>query len=200
MALNVGLTGGIACGKSTVCKLFASYGVSVVDADVIAKEVVQPGKSAYQEIVSHFGEDIILPDGGLNREKLRGIIFNDPSAKAILEDIIHPAVNLEIRRQMQLLADEPYIIVDIPLLIEKHYQPYFDEILVVDCAYGDQLARVMSRDGITEDIAKKIINAQVSRAERLKFATHVIHNKGTLEVLERQVQALHNNFKDDNDE
>ncbi|CAA6809772.1 MAG: Dephospho-CoA kinase (EC [uncultured Thiotrichaceae bacterium] len=200
MALNVGLTGGIASGKSTVTRLFETYGVPIVDADIIAKDLVQPGRVAYQGILASFGEDIVLPNGELDRKKLKGIIFNDPSAKTRLEEIIHPAVNLEIRHQIQKLADEAYIIVDVPLLIEKNYQSYFDEILVVDCPYEQQLARVMLRDDISKAVAEKIINAQVSRDERLKFATYVIHNAGVLEALEKQVKALHNNFKDNRHE
>lgn len=196
MALNVGLTGGIASGKSTVTRAFGSYGVPIIDADVIARGVVQPGKVAYQKILGAFGEDIALLNGELDRGKLKNVIFNDPLAKATLEKIVHPEVNREIRHQMQQLAAEAYIIVDVPLLVEKNYQPYFDEIVVVDCPYDQQLARVMQRDGMSEDIATKIISSQISRDERLKFATHVIHNTDTLDALERQVKALHNNFKD----
>lgn len=196
MALNVGLTGGIASGKSTVTRVFGSHGVPIIDADVIARDIVQPGKVAYDSILDVFGEDIVLPSGGLDRGKLRDIIFSDRSAKSKLEKIVHPAINREIRDQMQSLAAETYIIVDIPLLVEKNYPSYFDEIIVVDCSFEQQLERLLQRDGMSEDIAVKMIDAQITRDERLKFATHVIHNMGNLDAIERQVTALHNNFKD----
>lgn len=196
MALNVGLTGGIASGKSTVTRVFGSYGVPIIDADVIARDIVQPGKVAYESILETFGKDIVLSSGGLDRGKLRDIIFSDPSAKSKLEGIVHPAINREIRDQMQTLAAENYIVVDVPLLVEKNYQSYFDEIIVVDCPFEQQFERLMQRDGMSQDIAVKMIEAQTLRDERLKYATHVIHNTGTLDALEKQVTALHNNLKD----
>lgn len=192
--LKVGLTGGIGCGKSTAVDAFRDLGAKIIDADYISKDLVKAGSPVLEKIVEKFGEDILLVDGGLNRKRLKEIIFHDEKRLDDLEAIIHPKVKAEIIRQISVLKNEPYIIIDIPLLVEKGYIDMFDRIIVVDCLPEQQILRVNKRDNIDETVTKSIMERQVSRDVRLKAATDIIDNLGDIESLKKQVKELHNQF------
>ena len=192
--LKVGLTGGIGCGKSTAVKAFRALGVPIVDADKIAKDIVRAGKPALLEISKVFGDDIILQSGELNRDSLKKKIFSDSEALGKLERVLHPHIRAEISDRIihhQNISDKNYIIVDIPLLVEKGYQEMFDRIIVVDCLPKQQYERVTSRDGRTESEITEITNIQSSRENRLKAATDILDNIGTIAYLRAQIEALH---------
>jgi dephospho-CoA kinase len=187
---RVGLTGGIASGKSTVADLFAALGVTIIDTDVIAREIVAPGSPLLAKIAEHFGSDVIAADGGLDRRALRQRVFADPAERQWLEQLTHP----EIRRLTDERSDAapgPYSIVAIPLLVETGGKDRFDRVLVVDCEPELQLARLQARDGSTRAQAEAALAAQVSRAARLAVADDVIHNDGDIARLRDQVEKLH---------
>lgn len=189
--LKVGLTGGIGSGKSTVAERFAELGVPVIDADQVARSVVEPGQPALQEIVRVFGQQVLQDDGALNRSWLREQVFDDPVTRARLEAITHPLIR---DRLLVAMAEQPgvdYIVVDIPLLVEKGYQQLFDAIVVVDCEPEQQLERALRRDGSDAALIKGIMRAQSSRAGRLEHATHILDNRSTLDKLYRQIVQLH---------
>lgn len=191
---KVGLTGGIGSGKSSAVRYFQSLGVKVLDADQIARQVVQPGKPALQQIEQEFGEHALDEAGALNRDWMRQQVFVNPEARTRLEAITHPLIRQQIIAEMAEPHDTAYLIVDIPLLIEKKYQQLFDAVLVVDCSPEQQIMRVQQRDGSDADLIKGIMAAQASRGERLESATHVLDNSGTLEYLYQQVEQLHQVF------
>jgi dephospho-CoA kinase len=191
--LRVGLTGGIASGKSTVADMFAELGVAVIDTDIIAREVVVPGQPALEEIRQAFGESMIEDDGTLDRNAMRRLVFRDPDARRRLEAILHPRIQQETKRQ----SDEAcgaYQIIAIPLLVESSLKSFVDRILVVDCDENTQIRRLLARDAESEDQARRILAAQSSREERLAIADDVVHNVGTLADTERQVKALHQRY------
>jgi dephospho-CoA kinase len=192
--LKVGLTGGIGCGKSTVANAFCDLGVSIIDADKISKNIVNAGQPALLEIEQTFGKSIILSSGELNREKLKKIIFADSTALEKLERILHPVIRQKITKQMAEHQKESYIIVDVPLLVEKEYQSLFDKIIVVDCTPEQQIERVLKRDEMTENDIVKIIKAQADRDYRKRFATDIIDNSKSIEYVKAQVSALHDAF------
>jgi len=187
--LRIGLTGGIASGKTTVARHFADLGVPVLDTDQIARDVVEPGQSALGEVVAAFGPEILGPDGRLDRPRLRARVFADPDSRLRLEAILHPAIRAELARRAEA-AGGPYQIWVIPLLVEGGQVDRVDRILVVDCPEDVQLARVMARDGGTEASARAILAAQASREQRLAAADDVILNDGTEADLAPQVAAL----------
>jgi dephospho-CoA kinase len=187
--LRIGLTGGIASGKTTVAKLFAGRGVPVLDTDQIARDVVEPGQPALAKVVAAFGPDILGPDGRLDRPRLRARVFADPDSRQRLEAILHPAIRAELARRAEA-AGGPYQVWVIPLLVEGGQVDRVDRILVVDCPEAVQLARVKARDGETEDSARAILAAQASRAQRLAAADDVIVNDGEEAGLSPQVAAL----------
>ncbi|MEZ5534726.1 MAG: dephospho-CoA kinase [Thiolinea sp.] len=191
---KVGLTGGIGSGKSSAVHYFRSLGVKVLDADQIARQVVKPGQPALQQIVQQFGRSALDDAGGLNRDWMRRQIFNDPSARTRLEAITHPLIRQRIMDEMAAEHDTAYLIVDIPLLVEKGYQALFDAVLVVDCSADQQLQRVQQRDGSDAELIRGIMEAQASQGERLRHATHVLDNSGTLDHLYLQIDRLHREF------
>ncbi|MDH3614160.1 MAG: dephospho-CoA kinase [Gammaproteobacteria bacterium] len=193
--LRVGLTGGIASGKSTVADMFAALGVAVVDTDVIAREVVMPGQPALREIRRAFGESAIDDDGVLDRAAMRQLVFADDAARLRLEMILHPRIQEETRRQANEAGGEYQIIV-IPLLVESSLKSFVDRILVVDCDESSQLSRLLERDAESEAQARRILAAQTSRSERLAIADDIITNDGTLSDTQRQVQTLHKRYLD----
>ena len=188
--LRIGLTGGIASGKSTVANLFAALGVPIVDTDVLAREVVEPGSPLLREITGHFGAQVLSGDGSLDRQELRKRIFADPAERQWLEALLHPAIR-ELTDARCEAASGPYVIVAIPLLVETAGSKRFDRVLVVDCDPELQLARLMARDGIRRDEALRMLAAQASRDERLAVADDVIRNDGDLASLRDQVAILH---------
>jgi dephospho-CoA kinase len=186
----VGLTGGIASGKSTVANLFAGLGVTIVDTDLLAREVVAKGSPLLPQIAEHFGREVLAADGTLDRRTLRQRVFADPAERLWLERLTHP----EIRRLTDERSDAapgPYSIVAIPLLVETGAGERFDRVLVVDCEPEVQLARLQARDGTTRAQAESMLAAQVSRAARLAAADDVIRNDGDIAHLSDQVEKLH---------
>ncbi len=187
---RIGLTGGIASGKSTVANLFAELGVPIVDTDLLSREVVAPGSPLLREITDHFGEQIRSGDGSLNRQELRKRIFSDPKERQWLETQLHPAIR-QLTDARSEAATGPYVIVAIPLLVETGGAARFDRVLVVDCDPDLQLARLMARDGTGREEALRMLAAQAPRSERLAVADDVIHNDGALASLRDQVAKLH---------
>jgi dephospho-CoA kinase len=187
---RIGLTGGIASGKSTVANLFAALGVPIVDTDLLSREVVAPGSPLLRQITDHFGMQVMSGDGTLNRQELRKHIFEDPKQREWLEALLHPAIR-ELTDARCEAASGPYVIVAIPLLVETAGKARFDRVLVVDCDPDLQLARLMARDGARREEALRMLAAQASRSERLAVADDVIHNDGDLASLRDQVAKLH---------
>lgn len=190
MALVVGVTGGIGSGKSAVTDRLANLGITIVDADVAARVVVEPGQPALQAIADHFGSGVIKEDGSLDRAALREIVFEYPDERQWLESITHPAIREEIIRQLQS-ADSPYVVLSSPLLIEASQNSFVDLVVVVDVSESTQLERTMKRDNNSADLVRQIMAAQLSREERLRAADLIIDNDGNLEELHQHVDALH---------
>ena len=189
---KIGLTGGIASGKTTVSDSFKKLGTQVIDADIISHEVTEPSGSAFEEILSEFGSEILDEKGLINRKKMRAIIFNDPSQKKILEKIIHPKVRDEIFQRINK-SDDHYLIVSVPLLVETGMHQIMDRNLLVDCSKDTQIERLMNRDKITLNEARAILKNQASRSDRKKIADDLIVNENnvTLIELENEVLELH---------
>lgn len=189
-AFRVGLTGGIASGKSIASKFFGALGVPIIDTDQVARDVVEPGQPPLERLVERFGQSILTPDGHLDRPALRNIVFSDPKARADLEALTHPAIGATVEAR-SASAGGPYQILVIPLLVEKNLGSQLDRVLVVDCDEELQIKRLQARDGSTPEQARAILNAQVSRAARLKAAHDVIKNDGDMSAVRDQVSALH---------
>jgi len=194
-AYRVGLTGGIASGKSTAAKFFGALGVPILDSDQIARDVVEPGQPPLGQLVERFGPSILTPDGHLDRPALREIVFSDPMARADLEALTHPAIGAAMEAR-SAEAGGPYQILVIPLLVEKNLSAHVDRVLVVDCEEQLQLKRLRAREGSTLEQARAILNAQASRAARLKAADDVIHNDTDMNAVREQVAALHARYLD----
>ncbi len=194
-AYRVGLTGGIASGKSTAAKFFGALGVPILDSDQIARDVVEPGQPPLGRLVERFGPSILTPDGHLDRPALREIVFSDPRARADLEALTHPAIGAAMEAR-SAAAGGPYQILVIPLLVEKNLSAHVDRVLVVDCEEQLQLKRLRAREGSTLEQARAILNAQVPRAARLKAADDVIHNDTDMNAVREQVAALHTRYLD----
>ena len=194
-SLKIGLTGGIASGKTTVSDFFKGLGISVIDADVISHEVTQPDGSAFEEIISSFGSNILDENGLIDRKKMRAIIFEDTSKKERLEKIIHPKVREEMFNSVSQSNDH-YLIVSVPLLVETGMNEMMDRTLVVDCSEETQIERLMHRDKITLDEAKSILRNQTNRSNRLKAADDLIVNEKnvTLNELEKEVLELNKRY------
>ena len=191
--LRIGLTGGIASGKSTVAELFAARGVPVIDTDRLAREVVAAGSPTLAAVLAAFGPDFRRPDGSLDRRRLREAVFADPARRRQLEGILHPAIRAAQERELGTLAG-PYALIAVPLLAETGQRDRFDRVLVVDCPREVQKSRLMERDGETAERAEAMLAAQASRAERLAIADDVIENVGTRDDLARAVDALHREY------
>ncbi len=187
---RVGLTGGIASGKSTAAKFFGALGVPILDSDQIARDVVEPGQPPLERLVARFGPSILTPDGHLDRPALRDIVFSDPKARADLEALTHPAIGAALEAR-SATAGGPYQILVIPLLVEKHLGSQVNRVLVVDCDEALQIRRLRARDGSTPKQAQAILDAQVSRSTRLKAADDVITNDADMSAVSAQVTALH---------
>lgn len=194
--LLIGLTGGIASGKTFVSECFETHGAPVIDADQLAREVVQSGSDGLSRLVSHFSESILTSEGKLNRRALRDIIFANPQEREFLDNTLHPLIRelsetrIEAARQLAY----PYLIYAVPLLVETTQQERFDRIVVVDVPEALQIQRLAVRDGSSSWQAQQILNAQATRQERLAVANDVIDNSMTKEDTQSQVEKLHNQY------
>jgi dephospho-CoA kinase len=191
--LRIGLTGGIASGKSTVTQRFAELGVPVIDADVASRTVVEPGKPGLAQVVERFGAGV-LADGQLDRRALRNLIFKDSSLRQALDSILHPLIRAEMEREAAQ-AQGPYVVMAIPLLVEGGSSAKrVDRVLVVDADETLQIQRLQARDGSSEDQARAILASQASRAARLRMADDVLSNSGTVADLRQSVDRLHEQY------
>jgi dephospho-CoA kinase len=188
----VGLTGGIASGKSTVAEILKRQGAAIINADVLAREVVEPGHQAWAEIVNTFGIAVLQPDRTLDRQKLRAIIFDDAAARKKIESIIHPQVRALAEQRIREHAAAGYavIVYEVPLLFEGNLQEWLRPVILVACDVDTQRNRLQSRDNLSAAQAQKHIVAQMSLEEKRRLADYVVENNGSLEDLERQVQAV----------
>ena len=192
--LRLGLTGGIGSGKSTVAQMLALRGAAVIDSDAIARSVTAANGSAMPAIATEFGKEFVAPDGSLDRNQMRALVFSDPSAKLRLEAIVHPLVGSATQAQAQigLQAGHMLLVFDVPLLVESpRWRKQVDKVLVVDCSENTQIKRVMERSGLTREAVENIIRAQATRAQRLAAADWIVFNEGlNLEQLQQEVNAL----------
>ena len=186
----VGITGGIGSGKSAVTDYLEIKGITVVDADKVARVVVEPGTSGLAAIAQHFGRNILLPNGLLDRAALRKIVFDKPDERKVLEGITHPPIREGIARQLSE-AGSPYVVLASPLLLESGQSSFADYVVVVDVPESVQLSRTMTRDGNSEQLVKSIMAVQLDRETRLARSDTSISNEGTLEELHTRVDALH---------
>jgi dephospho-CoA kinase len=193
--LVVGLTGGIASGKSLVGAMFVKLGAVLVDTDVVAREVVAVGEPGLAAIRAEFGSAVLLPSGELDRRALRSRIFADDAKRQTLDSILHPLIRARTQAKLAALA-APYVLVAVPLLVETSFGDLVDRILVVDCPEALQLERLMRRDAIPKTEALAMLRAQTDRAMRLKAAHDVIDNSGTPDATRRQVELLHRRYLD----
>ena len=191
--ITIVLTGGIASGKTAVSDCFARLGVPVIDTDLIAREVVEPGQPALLRIAKVFGNNFLTSKGRLDRQKMRQAIFSDPNQKSHLEAILHPPIAAEVKRRVKQL-DSPYCILVIPLYSQSSAYTWIDRVLVVDVDEEVQIKRVIARDQISRTQAKSILGAQTSRQGRLALTDDVIDNSGNLAELQNKVEALHNKY------
>ena len=193
--LVIGLTGGIGSGKSTVAELFQQKGVPVIDADLVAREVVEPGEPALQKIAAHFGTDILDEHGALRRKTLRELVFANPAERNWLERLLHPLIHQVIEQRI-LTCNAPYCILMSPLLLETSQKQLTDRVLVVDVDRSTQLQRTMQRDSSPRETIEAIIDAQVSREDRCAAADDLISNDGEVSELALQVDRLHDSYLD----
>ncbi|HCT1899862.1 TPA: dephospho-CoA kinase [Klebsiella aerogenes] len=193
MGYTVALTGGIGSGKSTVADEFAHLGVTVIDADIIARQVVEPGTPALLAIAERFGPQMINDDGSLNRRRLRERIFAHSEDKAWLNALLHPLIQQETRRQMQA-STSPYLLWVVPLLVENRLTDKADRILVVDVPKETQIERTIRRDGVSREHAEHILAAQATREQRLASADDVIENMGSADAVASHVARLHDKY------
>jgi len=187
---TVALTGGIGSGKSTIAGYFAASGVDIIDADVIAREVVEPGTPALQAIIERYGDAILTEQGTLQRSRLREIIFATPDEKTWLNALLHPLINARTQ-QLKAQAASPYVLWVVPLLVENRLQRQADRVLVVDTDEETQLRRTLQRDNVSLEQAKRILAAQATRQQRLDCADDIIDNSGAPEKSLPQVAKLH---------
>jgi len=191
--MNIGLTGGIATGKSTVAKLLTERGAKLIDLDKIAREVVEPGQPALHAIAERFGQAVLQPDGSLDRKKLGAVVFSDLEERKALEAITHPAIRAVMKERMtRYKAEEPdrLVVVDVPLLFESKLESYFEQVMVVYVPRETQLRRLIERDALTPEEAEKRLAAQMDIEEKKRRADILIHNTGTPEDTDRQIDRF----------
>ncbi|MBY8913192.1 dephospho-CoA kinase [Bacillus sp. YC2] len=192
MSLVIGLTGGIASGKSTVARMLIERGITVIDADIIAKQAVEKGMPAYGQIIDAFGEGILLENGELDRRKLGSIVFTDEQKRLALNKIVHPAVRAEMMKQRDeaVSRHEPFVVLDIPLLYESKLEYLVDKVIVVTVTAETQLKRLMERNSLTEEEALSRITSQMPLADKTKRADIVIDNSGSVEKTKQQLDDI----------
>ncbi|GGP36678.1 dephospho-CoA kinase [Streptomyces calvus] len=188
--LTVGLTGGIGAGKSEVSRLLVECGAVLIDADRIAREVVEPGTPGLAAVVDAFGEEVLTADGSLDRPRLGSIVFADPDKRAVLNSIVHPLVGVRSRELEQAAAEDSVVVHDVPLLTENGLAPLYDLVIVVDASAETQLARLVGRRGMSEEDARARMAAQATREQRREIADIVIDNDVPLDELERRVKEV----------
>lgn len=194
LPFTVGLTGGIGSGKSAVSNLFEEMGIYVIDTDLLSRELVASGLTLLSDIENYFGTDILLPNGELDRSRLRDIIFANPEKKRWLEQLLHPQIRaLLLQRLTQCQSD--YALIVVPLLLESDDYKFLNRILVVDCPEALQLQRVQQRDNIDTETARSIMASQLPRDQRLAYADDIISNDSSLNDLKSQVEELHEKYK-----
>ena len=190
----VAITGGIGSGKTTIANQFAALGIEVVDADLIAREVVAPGTPALAAIVNHFGAEMLTEQGLLDRRALRERIFSDPAAKFWLNALLHPIIRSEMLRQCAAVSS-PYCLLVVPLLVENRLTELADRVLVIDVDEATQIERTCRRDGVSREQAQAILASQANRSERLAMADDVLDNQsGTTETIRERILALHETY------
>ena len=195
MMFIIGMTGGIGSGKSEALKIFESLNIKVIDLDNIAKEITDTSHQAIQEIKLVFGDAIFDKDNRLDRKKLREIIFSEKDQKINLEKILHPKILEEVMKRLNVLSNESYVVIDIPLLFETNqYTSLISRSLVIDCKVDDQIERVKKRDRIDTSVIQSIIEQQVGRNYRIERADDVVVNDGSIEKLEESIKALHKKY------
>ncbi|MHA6166379.1 dephospho-CoA kinase [Bacillus mojavensis] len=192
MTLVIGLTGGIASGKSTVANMLIEKGITVIDADIIAKQAVERGMPAYRQIIDEFGEDILLENGDIDRRKLGALVFTNEQKRLALNSIVHPAVREEMlkRRDESIANQETFVVLDIPLLFESKLESLVDKIIVVSVTKELQLGRLIKRNQLTEEEALSRIRSQMPLEEKVSRADNVIDNSGTLEETKQQLEEI----------
>lgn len=193
MTYVVGVTGGIGSGKSAATAEFERLGITVVDADIVSRQVVMPGSPCLQAIAEHFGSDLLTDKGELDRKALRQKIFSDPAEKDWLNSLLHPAIREEILAQLEQ-ASSPYVILSAPLLLENNLNKYCQRVLVVDVPEELQLQRTIQRDESPKEEVKAIMKAQLSREARLRKADDILNNEGSIDELRQQVNQLHQRY------
>ncbi|MEY3374978.1 MAG: Dephospho-CoA kinase [Pseudomonadota bacterium] len=189
------MTGGIGSGKSEALKIFKSLSIKVIDLDNISKEITETSHQAIQEIKLVFGDAIFDKDNQLDRKKLKEIIFSDKNKKINLEKILHPKIYEEVKKRLNALSHESYVVIDIPLLFETNqYTSLISRSLVIDCKENDQIERVKKRDGIDISVIQSIIDQQINRSSRIEKADDVVINDGSIEKLEESIKSLHKKY------
>ena len=192
--LKIALTGGIACGKSSVSQIFKKLGVPIIDLDVLARTVVEPKSQGLIELVAHFGEGILNNDKALNRQALRLQLFENSENQQIIEKILHPKILEKMQTDIKKLNTQ-LVIVEVPLLVEQNLSPLFDRAIVVDCSEKNQLKRLLNRENMDENLAKSMVSAQASREQRLalnkELPTDVIENNSQIFDIELKTQDLY---------
>ncbi|MCZ6761927.1 MAG: dephospho-CoA kinase [Gammaproteobacteria bacterium] len=192
---RVGLTGGIACGKTTIVDMFAALGVHIIDTDELAREVLEPGEPAMESVIEHFGSSILDDDGRLDRRALRRLVFSDPEKRRLLEQIVHPVIRQRMAEYSAILRG-PYQIMVIPLLVESKSDGQVDRVLVVDCDEEVQIRRLMNRDHESRENAEEMMATQISRQDRLDHADDIIDGESSLEALQQRVKQLDQYYRE----
>ena len=193
--LIIGMTGGIGSGKSEASKIFASLNIEVIDLDKISREISEKDHEAIEEIKTLFGQSLFNKENELDRKKLRDMIFSDKNLKIKLENILHPKILAEVKKKLSIFSDEPYVVIDIPLLFETNqYVPLISRTLVIDCELSNQIERARKRDGMEIAMVQSIISQQVDRNTRIQRGDDVILNDGSIESLEDSIKKLHEKY------
>ena len=193
--LHIALSGGIASGKTYVSDKFSSLGADIIDTDIIAHEIVLPGRSALEEITDNFGKSVLQKDGALNRKLMRSIVFEDSKKRLILESILHPKIQNEVKNKITSL-NGPYQIIVVPLLAKSPILKQVNRVLIIDCDEKKQLKRPVKRDEISTKLARQIISSQSDRKERLSIADDIILNDNDFDSLDTQIMNLHRYYLD----
>jgi len=189
----VGLTGGIGSGKSAAAEMFRAWGVEVIDADALAREVVEPGQPALGDIAAHFGSELLTAEGYLDRAALRKVVFSNPEQKSWLENLLHPLIAELLQRRLNA-TKSPYAILESPLLLETEQYKLVDRVIVIDVNEEIQIDRSVRRDGSDEAVIKSIIASQIDRAGRIQRADDLVSNEEGLEQLREKIEALHSKY------